>query len=412
MKKVVYGRKLGIKETSLLNYIKSVWRKEASLFGFAEIKSSVLENVDLYREKTSDEIMNDQTYLFKDRGDREILLRPEITPQTASLVSSLKKENKFYPPLNITSIGDVFRYESEQYGRKREHTQFNADIFGIEGIEAEIELLTFFNHFINKLGIKSDIKILINDRKSVIKNINIWQEKNSISLKEDDIKSIFRSMDKKDKVEMKELEDILGKIIGKGNGKDKKLVADLLSTLENAEPSDEIKNICSSVQNTSFSPLLSRGFDYYDGVIFEGFSDISKRSIFGGGRYNGLVSSYGSDAVPAVGLGMGDVLLMEILKKEEKTNIENIYDILIVGENKSLYKDMIMYATYLRENNKKVLIDYTYENDFKKKVKKVDNKSIPYLLTLSESGVRLRNINKRDDTDISSPDDVLKNMNK
>ena len=119
------------------NYIFKVMRERAESFGYLEYEASVLEPAELYRAKSGEEIVNDQTYTFKDRGDREVTLRPEMTPTVARMVSAKKRELSF--PLRWYSIPNLFRYEQPQRGRVREHWQLNADIFGVKTIQAEVE---------------------------------------------------------------------------------------------------------------------------------------------------------------------------------------------------------------------------------------------------------------------------------
>src|SRR3989338_1242152 len=116
------------------NYIFGVMRKAVESFGYSEYNASILESADLYRAKTGDEIVNEQTYSFKDRGDREVTLRPEMTPTVARMVAAKKREFSF--PLRWYSIPKLFRFEKPQSGRLSEHWQLNADIFGVESIEA------------------------------------------------------------------------------------------------------------------------------------------------------------------------------------------------------------------------------------------------------------------------------------
>ena len=133
-------------------------------FGYGEYGASILEPADLYRAKTGDEIVNEQTYSFKDRGDREVTLRPEMTPTVARMVAAKKREFSF--PLRWYSIPNLFRYEQPQKGRLREHWQLNADIFGVESIEAEIEMISIAHAIMKAFGLKdSDYEIRVNDRK-------------------------------------------------------------------------------------------------------------------------------------------------------------------------------------------------------------------------------------------------------
>src|SRR3989344_2308898 len=141
-------------EMAVQNYIFSVWRSVAEKFGYAEYSASLLEYADLYRSKGSDEIVNDQMYVFTDKGDREVALRPEMTPSLARMIAAKRKALKF--PLRWYSISNCFRYERPQRGRKREHWQLNADVMGVAGVDAEVEIISLAHAIMKALGAKDE----------------------------------------------------------------------------------------------------------------------------------------------------------------------------------------------------------------------------------------------------------------
>src|SRR3989344_2577114 len=126
-------------DMAVQNYIFSVWRKVSEQSGYQEYSASLLEYAELYRNKGSEEIVNEQMYVFKDKGDREVALRPEMTPTLARMIAAKRRALKF--PLRWYSIPNVFRYERPQRGRRREHWQLNCDLMGVAGIEAEVEII-------------------------------------------------------------------------------------------------------------------------------------------------------------------------------------------------------------------------------------------------------------------------------
>ena len=143
------------------NYIFSVWKKIPELFGYEEYDASILEPSEIYREKSGDEIVNEQTFTFTDRGGREVTLRPEMTPTLARMVAARKRDLGF--PLRWYSIPNLFRYEATQRGRLREHWQLNVDIFGISNISADIEIIILANKIMEVFGAKqSDYEIRLN----------------------------------------------------------------------------------------------------------------------------------------------------------------------------------------------------------------------------------------------------------
>src|ERR1035437_10037839 len=138
-------------------------RKAVEKFGYSEYGASVLEPSDLYKAKSGEEIVNEQTYTFKDKGDREVSLRPEMTPTVARMIAAKLKEFSF--PLRWYSIPNLFRYENPQRGRMREHWQLNVDIFGVKNLNAEVEAIAIASKIMRNFGLKdADFEIKINNR--------------------------------------------------------------------------------------------------------------------------------------------------------------------------------------------------------------------------------------------------------
>ena len=272
-------------EMAIQNYIFSVWRSVAEKFGYVEYSASILEYAELYRNKGSDEIVNNQMYVFKDKGDREVALRPEMTPTLARMVAAKRGALKF--PLRWYSIPNVFRYERPQRGRRREHWQLNCDLMGIAGIEAEVEIIKLAYDIMKKFGAKDeDFEIRINSRK-IISAALVGK-----NFSEDQIRDFTRKLDKGETpVDINfELDEEV-----------EKLLVGLKET---------------NVSNARFEPTLARGFDYYTGMVFEVFdtNPENKRSLFGGGRYDNLLEIFDAEPVPTVGFGMGDITIHDFLE--------------------------------------------------------------------------------------------------
>src|SRR3989344_1852321 len=136
------------------NYLFSVMRKTVESFGYEEYNASILEPTELYAAKSSEEIIREQTYTFTDRGERSVTLRPEMTPTVARMVAARKRELGF--PLRWYSVQNFFRYERPQRGRLREFWQLNADLFGVEGIEADVEVIALASRVMTELGAAED----------------------------------------------------------------------------------------------------------------------------------------------------------------------------------------------------------------------------------------------------------------
>ena len=262
------------KDMAVQNYIFGVWRKVAEVFKYQEYSASILEYAELYRSKGSEEIVNEQMYLFKDKGDREVALRPEMTPSLARMIAARRKGLKL--PLRWYSIPNCFRYERPQRGRRREHWQLNCDLMGISGIEAEAEIITIVYKIMKEFGAKdTDFSIRLSSRKALPKGTDM---------------ETVRRIDRGEKIDIK-IEE---------NEEVKTLIKKLKET---------------GVNNVEFDPRIARGFDYYTGVVFEVFdtNPENRRALFGGGRYDNLLEMFGVEPLPTVGFGMGDVTIRDFL---------------------------------------------------------------------------------------------------
>lgn len=275
-------------------------RETLSLWGYEEYNASPLERAELYEAKTSEEIVNEQTYTFTDRGDRKVTLRPEMTPTLARMISAKRRELVF--PLRWFSIGNRFRYERPQKGRLREFYQVDIDLVGLPEGEADIEILRLASEILIAFGAtKKDFIIRINSRSL----LNAACAK--AGLKENDVKQYLHLLDKKSKMRPEEFK-IASETISK---------KDPLSMID-AGPMEALISKLKEhgVENVVFDAGITRGFDYYTGMIFEVFdtNPANPRSIFGGGRYDGLAALFGGDPIPAVGFALGDVTLGDFLE--------------------------------------------------------------------------------------------------
>jgi len=373
------------------NHIFNVWKKTVESFGYVEYSASILESSELYKAKTGDEIVNEQTYNFKDRGDREVTLRPEMTPTVARMVAGRRRELAF--PLRWYSIPNLFRYEAPQRGRLREHWQLNADIFGVENIEAEIEIIEIAYKVMRNFGASSDdFLIRLNSRKIMNSLYKLF------SLDAESSQKVSRLIDKKNKVPteifFEGMKDILGdkveSFIDLINSPDK-----LLERLD--KKSEEVKEIFQvtgaleklGVTNITFDQTLMRGFDYYTGIVFEVF-DTNKdnpRSLFGGGRYNDLTAIFNDESIPAVGFGAGDVTLKDFL---ETHNLLPAYkpstDLYIAVLDVQYYSEAEKLADSLRNSGIKVALDFSGKK-IGDQIKTADKQKIPYILVIGEEEI-------------------------
>ncbi len=380
------------------NYIFEKMRKTATSFGYDEYSASILESTELYKGKTSDEIVNEQTYSFRDRGDREVTLRPEMTPTIARMIASKIKELPL--PIRWFSIPNLFRYEKPQRGRLREHWQLNCDIFGIKNIEAEVEVMSLAFSLLSSFNLKdSDFEIKINNRK--ILNYILYKY---LDLDEDSGKKISKIIDKKEKISDEDFRKSLNDNIGEE--KAEKLLSVLsvnkLEYLrEKINGGDEFKEAVDEVdfvinkleeigiKNTKFAITLMRGFDYYTGIVFEFFdtNEKNRRAILGGGRYDNLLAIFGKDPISGVGFGLGDVTIKDALEVRNLIpDYKSKVKLAICSTDNSSLSYSRKLANYLRENGINVTVDISGKK-IGDQIKYADKKKIPYIVCVGNDEI-------------------------
>ena len=289
-------------------------RKTLALWGYEEYNASPLERAELYEAKTSEEIVNEQTYTFTDRGQRRVTLRPEMTPTLARMIAAKRRELPL--PARWFSIPNVFRYERPQRGRLREHYQLNVDLVGAPAGEADLEVITLAAELLKAFGAKeSDFIIRVNSRTLLDTACT------AAGLKEEGIKRYLHLLDKKAKMTPEEFSAAQSAITSKDplaiieDAGQAPIVAEEKRALLDAI--DALK--ARGISNVVFDPSITRGFDYYTGIVFEVYdtNPANPRSLFGGGRFDRLVALFGGDPLPAVGFGMGDVTLADFIETHQ-----------------------------------------------------------------------------------------------
>ena len=291
----------------LRRYIFDTWRGTAERYGFREYDGPPIEELDLYTKKSGDEIVG-QLYNFTDKGDRNVSLRPEMTPTLARMAAAHTRNYK--KPIKWFSIPQLFRYERQQKGRLREHFQFNADIIGEEHLAADAELIALLIDTLRDLKLTSDDFIVrLSSRRA-------WQDffENGGG-QEKDANDFYQIIDKLEREDPAVSGDKLAKL-----GFSLKQVNDFI---ESGQPTDELAAILANIKARGLGDFIKidyriiRGLAYYTGPVYEAFDKRGKfRAIAGGGRYDHLVKlvSGGKSDLPALGFGMGDVVLAELLK--------------------------------------------------------------------------------------------------
>ncbi len=294
-------------ECARRNYVLGVWRSVATKYGFVEFDGPTLESAELYRKKNEEgaEIL-DQLYSFEDRGGREVALRPEMTPTLARMVAAREKE--FRKPMKWFCVSNFFRHERQQKGRLREFLQFNADIIGESSPEADAEAVALAVDLMRGFGFGADdFVVRLSDRKA-------WMDfLASRGCDGDQARAVLACADK---LEREPAASLNAKLAPSGLS-----VADLQAFIAGGSP-DAFAPVLAALDARGLGrfvePDLSivRGLAYYTGVVFEIF-DRSKdlRALAGGGRYDALISglSDGAADLPAIGFGMGDVVLGHLI---------------------------------------------------------------------------------------------------
>jgi histidyl-tRNA synthetase len=305
----------------LKSWLFGKFRLIADRFGFEEYDAPVVESEELYIRKAGEEVTQ-QLYNFEDKGGRRLSLRPEMTPSLARMV--LSKKNALPLPLKWFAIPQCWRYERTTRGRRREHYQWNMDIWGVEGVEAEAELLAATVASMEEMGLTAgDVGIKINSRKILTGLMTKY------GIPEHNWAATCVLIDKLEKVPVDAIMDDLTSL-----GLTKEVVEELLTSLQlgsldafAAELGDDNEGV-RDLQRVFelargygieewlvFDASVVRGLAYYTGVVFEGFDRTGElRAIFGGGRYDKLLESMGGEATPAVGFGFGDAVIVELLK--------------------------------------------------------------------------------------------------
>jgi histidyl-tRNA synthetase len=343
------------------NYLMRVWRDVARRFAFVEFDGPPLEPLELYTRKSGEEIVG-QLYNFTDKGDREVALRPEMTPTFARMVSA--KVQALRKPVRWFSIPQLFRYERQQKGRLREHFQLNVDIVGEADVTADAELLAVAIGVMRECGLTaSDVIARISDRRLLNTFLDAL---GPLEIRE----AAYATLDKIRRESHATLSDRLSQA-GIADGTAGKILSlgELASTSDlrawaashncadqAAEHIERLERYLTLLEAHDAADWVRidlsivRGLAYYTGIVFELFDRKGKfRAICGGGRYDTLLADLGGEDLPALGFGMGDVVLGEILRARGLLKAEPLtLDYWVATEDNDFIADVIRVATALR----------------------------------------------------------------
>ncbi len=407
----------------LQKYLFSTWRKVVESYGYEEYDGPLLESTDIYRAKSGEELVDHQIYRFEDRGGRDVTMRPEMTPSVARMVAARRQELSY--PARWYSIPNLWRYERPQHGRLREHWQLNVDVFGVETIDAEIELISIAHDLMNAVGATDDMyTIRVNSRQ-----LSATIMADYLELDGEKSHQMVKLLDRRAKMEPGDFESDAMAIMGSKDGVQKlkalveaKSMGDLPEQVRNAPSIREIQLLFTHLRdnhitNVNFDVSLMRGFDYYTDIVFEVYDQHpdNNRSLFGGGRYDGLVELFGVEPLPTVGFGVGDVTMIDFLKAHNLTpelDSETDVYIVVVGD---ILRQAQGIARLLRQAGLNVALDITGRKA-DKQTKSGVTKHVPYLLFVGEQELHnerftLRNVKTQDEVQLSL-NDVVKHVRK
>jgi len=383
------------------NYLYALMRETAEEYGYEEYDASLLEPKELYEAKTGEEIVEEQMYSFEDRGERDVSLRPEMTPTVARMMAQKYKELAF--PVRWYAIPNLFRYERPQRGRLREHWQLNADIFGVDSIDAEVEVIMLTaSLFFNAGARQEDFVIHINHRGLVDALLS-----DELGLDDTDAHETRALIDKYKKMDRKDFEEAAKKVLGDTTPQLLSvLTADSLDalldeapSLENTQAKAELESLQETLQtlgleNITYDPTLVRGLDYYTGTVFEVFdtAEENSRSLAGGGRYDELLSLFDEAHVPAVGVGIGDVTFKDFLSAHDLIpNYSPSTDLMICVVSDEFITDAYAIAENLRDAGLHVGVDISGKA-VGTQIKNADNASIPFIACIGEDEITNKSI--------------------
>lgn len=398
------------------NYIFETWKRVVEQFGYEEYGAPILENLDIYAAKSGQELVNEQTYTFTDRGGRTVAIRPEMTPTISRMVATRRQELAY--PARLFSIANFMRYERPQRGREREFWQLNVDVFGVDEIAADVEIITMADTILKEFGAKSgDYVIRINNRKFIHYMMAEYLGLDSVGALQ-----MTKLFDRRNKITEQDFDEQALQILGEAQADDIAKIKQIIDAtsidslpeeLQRAAAIDEIRAVFdgltkAGVDGAVFDATLMRGLDYYTGTVFEVFDTHpdNNRSLFGGGRYDGLVGLFGAEPISAVGMAPGNTMIENFLDVHgllpANTSKTDVY-VVVIGD---ALDDARRVAYELRQGGLNVEVDITGRK-LDKQIKTAVKKSISHLLFIgaqdAESGqYSLKNVDDETEEKLSS----------
>jgi histidyl-tRNA synthetase len=383
----------------LQKYMFNLMRRVSEEYGYEEYDAPVLEPVELYLAKTGEEIVNEQTYVFDDRGGRKVVVRPEMTPTVSRMVAAKRQELAY--PVRWYSIPNLWRYERPQRGRLREHWQLNVDMFGVDSHLAEAEVIQVADGILKAAGATHDMySIKLNSRKLMDFIMHDYLQLDGVQSH-----TIAKLIDRMHKMPhdafAAEVDAVFtptqreagasNKLLGLLRIKQLEHLPEMIRQHSSALELKELMHVLkeAKVTNAAFDLTVMRGFDYYTGIVFEIFDEDpeNNRSMLGGGRYDGLVGLFGVEPVPTVGFGFGDVTFENFLRGHDlmpPLRVETDLYVVLIG---NVFADAQRVIAHLREMGANVAVDIT-GRAAEKQIKTAVKKGIHYALFIGERDLK------------------------
>ncbi|MBP7785870.1 histidine--tRNA ligase [Patescibacteria group bacterium] len=405
------------------DFIFNNWKKVCKSYGYDEYDGPFLESFEVYAAKSGEELVNEQLYSFTDRGDRKVAIRPEMTPTLARMIA--QKINELPRPIRWFSIANFWRYEKPQRGRGREFFQLNTDIFGVEGREADLEIISLMADLMKSFGANENMfEIRINNRKLMD---NFYKK---TGFENEQIKIVNKAIDKRNKISKEEFV----KWLSEEAKLQPEQITKLSDFIENPYPTinsmceekyegalelTELMNLINEMGLNKFVKIdvsTIRGLDYYTGTVFEIFdlNPENSRAIAGGGRYDDLIGLFGNEKLTGTGFAIGDITFTDFLQTwgllPEINDEVDYFVTLWPSENPQFIMKALEIAKKLREKGFKVSSWLEKNTKIDKQLKYADKIGAKYTIIVGENELKNDTLLVKDMKEKSQSEIKLKDL--